>query len=244
MSTHTATINVLRTLCLLGQKGGRLGISDVMDDLGVSRATAYRYLSYLEAFGLASRFGRGDFILGPEVNSLEKAARTGDPLAAAAMPVIDSLRRNTGATVLLERVAGQRRLVVLAQSGVSGPERLADLCRAADSVPCNVEHAKIVDGATALKIWIQSEAGDAPDQRVQRVGKRHPDVDQDLACMLDGEKIDATVYASTVQLRGLVVCRVVALLRPGEVDRIDPASVEEQVRRAALRIEGRLEAEL
>ena len=101
MSTHTATINVLRTLCLLGKKGGRLGVSQVMEDLGVSRATAYRYLSYLEAFGLASRFGRGDFILGPEIPSLGKAARTGDPLLAAAAPVLGSLCRSTGATVLL-----------------------------------------------------------------------------------------------------------------------------------------------
>lgn len=238
MSPHTATINVLRTLCLLGRKGGRLGVSDVMDDLGVSRATAYRYLSYLESFGLASRFGRGTFILGPEISSLDKASRLGDPLVVAAAPVLSSLSKNTGATVLLEKMVGQRRVIVLMQTGRLGPERFIEL-EGTTGRPCGDEtDVRSVDQATALRISVSGNKGG-----VTATEDADGDVEEPV-CMVDGERMDVTAFAGQVLLRGRFVCRVVAVVQLGMVNPPDSSIVREQVRRAALRIEGRLEAVL
>jgi hypothetical protein len=244
MSTHTATINVLRTLCLMGKRGGRLGVSQVMEDLGVSRATAYRYLSYLESFGLASRFGRGDFILGPEIPSLERAARTGDPLLAAAEPVIGSLCKSTGATVLLEKISSQRRTAVLVQTGRLGPLRLTELLGTAESVHGREGGVRPIEPETALKMWIQDHAEDLTGRNGAR-DERHRDRDErELLCLVDGERIETNVFARPVLLQGRVVCRLVALVQSRAVGLPDPIYVEEQLRRAALRIEGRLEATL
>lgn len=245
MSNQTATLNVLRTLCLFGHRGGRLGIPDVMHDLGVSRATAYRYLSNLEAFGLASRFGRGDFILGPEVALLEKAARAGDPLLAAAAPVMGSLCKGTGATVLLERASGQRLVVAQVLTGPSGPQRLAEFCGSVDSALrlFNDGTMQGVEGAVARRIWVQNEAGPTPD-RGARGGKRVSVGERGLSCLLDGERIDAEVWARNVQLQGIVVARLVALVQPDATSGLVSTGIEEQLRRSALRLEGRLEASL
>jgi AcrR family transcriptional regulator len=245
MNSQTATLNVLRTLCLFGQKGGRLGISDVMQDLGVSRATAYRYLSNLEAFGLASRFGRGDFTLGPEVISLEKAARAGDPLLTAAAPVMGNLCRNTGATVLLERASGQRMVVAQVLAGPLGPGRLAEVCGLVDPDLNGIGPRPVqsIDGSMALKIWVHNEGGESSDRQIARGGKKASDGEQALLCLVDGERIDADVWARTVRLQGLVVGRLVALVKTG-ANALEAAGVEEQLRRSALRLEGRLEAQL
>ena len=240
MSHQTATINVLKTLCLLRDRGGRLGISDMMASIGVSRATAYRYLSYLESFGLVSRYGRGDFIFGPEIHLLEKAARTGDPIAAAAMPVLGALCSHTGATVLVEKVCGLSRTVVLIQPGRLGPVRLADLLGVAVSANGEEEGAKTVDHLTSLKVEIHtcaddsSERGGVPDEQ-DASGD-----DRDTFCVVEGERIEATVFACPVMLQGRLVSRVVALVQPGVAGLPDPTSIQEQVRRAALRMEGRL----
>jgi len=228
MSTQTATFNVLRTLCLFGSRGGRLSISDVMQDLGVSRATAYRYLSNLEMVGLASRFGRGDYVLGPQVMALACMACTGGPLQAAAAEVLQSLCRSTGATVLLEWCSGPRLVVAQMLVGPNGPGRLSEL-----------GVTQSVDLVEAARIQIQSNAGQALDRRA-RSGKRILDGERDLLCLVDGEAVDAEVCARTVQRQGVVVGRLVALLRPDGLVSITGA--EEQLRRAALRLEGRLEA--
>jgi len=228
MSTQTATFSVLRTLCLFGSRGGRLSISDVMQDLGVSRATAYRYLSNLETVGLACRFGRGDYVLGPQVMALACVARTGGPLQAAAEDVLQSLCRSTGATVLLERCSGPRLVVAQLLVGPHGPVRLSEWGA-----------MQPVDLVEADRIQIQGNAGQALDRRA-RSGKRVSDSERDLICLVDGEAVEAAVCARTVQRQGVVVGRLVALLRPDGLVSITGA--EEQLRRAALRLEGRLEA--
>lgn len=246
MSTQPATLNVLRTLCLFGQRGGRLGISDVMRELGVSRATAYRYLSSLEAFGLASRFGRGGFILGPEVLALEQKARSGDPLLAAAAPVICSLCRSTGATVLLERASGRRTVVAQVLLGPLGPARLTEACGPLSAVPHHASEAAVqcVDGELAIRIRVQSDASETQPCQYTDGRRRAAAGEQGLSCLVDGECINADVWARPVLLQGLVVGRLVALVQSGANAVLEPADVEEQLRRSALRLEGRLEAQL
>jgi len=246
MSTQPATLNVLRTLCLFGQRGGRLGISDVMRELAVSRATAYRYLSSLEAVGLASRFGRGGFILGPEVLALEKKARAGDPFLAAAAPVMCSLCRSTGATVLLERASGRRMVAAQVLFGPSGPGRIAEACGSLNAVthPVNESAVQCVDGALALRVWVQNDARETlPCQDTHGV-RSAPVGEQQLSCLVDGERIAADVWARTVRLQGFVVGRLVALVQAGASTALEPAGLAEQLRRSALRLEGRLEAQL
>lgn len=244
MSTHTATINVLRTLCLLGQKAGRLNVSEVIDTLGVSRATAYRYLSYLEAFGLASRLGKGDFILGPEIPLLEKAARTGDVLLAAALPVLETLSKNTGATTVLERVSGERRTVVAIQNGTEGPVLLAERPGSEDPIGVRGRRVRIIDHPTALRIHSQLKEMYVSDGTGESRTRADDSDESELVCIVEGQQIEATVSAWSVMLRGRVVCRLLALTHPGTPVFSEHTSLKAQVRRAALRIEGRLEVEL
>lgn len=82
---------------------------------GISRATAHRLAVALEQHGLIARDDRGRFVPGLELVRLGRAAEP--PLAAVAVPVLESLRDATGESVqLFVRDGSGRRCVASLQS--------------------------------------------------------------------------------------------------------------------------------
>lgn len=99
--------------------------SQVAQELGVARSTAYRYLQSLVASGfLEESPDRPGYRLGTRVLELARLARKGIGLIDVAKPVMRTLAGETGETVLLTRRSGMS-VVCLAQEETDHPVRLS-----------------------------------------------------------------------------------------------------------------------
>jgi DNA-binding IclR family transcriptional regulator len=86
---------------------------------GLARPTAYRLAVALERHRLLSRDARGRFVLGPRLAELA-GTHQGDPLLAAAGPVLNRLRDTTGESAQLYYRHGDTRRCVAAAERASG----------------------------------------------------------------------------------------------------------------------------
>ena len=94
-----------------------LGLADLVAATGLSRATAHRLATALEAHGLVRRDDAGRFALGARTIALGRSAEAGWDLAAAARPVLARLRDETGESAqLFVRQAEFRVCVVSLES--------------------------------------------------------------------------------------------------------------------------------
>jgi DNA-binding IclR family transcriptional regulator len=111
-----ATIAVLdkavAVLDALEAAGRPLGLAELVAATSLPRATSYRIAVALEAHGLVRRDGDGRFGLGLGLVALGRAAAATFPLAAAARPVLERLRDDTGESVQLFVPSGDGRLCV------------------------------------------------------------------------------------------------------------------------------------
>ncbi|MBD9596385.1 helix-turn-helix domain-containing protein [Ensifer sp. ENS05] len=67
---------------------------EIAADLGLTRATAYRYLKTLCEAGLLLRLGNSDFCLGPRIVQLDRQIQLSDPLIAAGRPAMGECLRD------------------------------------------------------------------------------------------------------------------------------------------------------
>jgi DNA-binding IclR family transcriptional regulator len=81
-----------------------LGLTELVEATGISRATAHRLAAALERHGLLERHGEGRFGLGPRM-----ADRS---LVRAALPALEALRDTTGESVQLYVPRGDTRVCV------------------------------------------------------------------------------------------------------------------------------------
>ncbi|MFN8682387.1 IclR family transcriptional regulator [Paracoccus sp. P2] len=75
--------------------------TDIIDALGASRSTGYRYIKALNNAGLLSAVGNGYYMLGSRIIELDLLIRRTDPLLQAAKGVLGQLVDATGHTALL-----------------------------------------------------------------------------------------------------------------------------------------------
>jgi DNA-binding IclR family transcriptional regulator len=114
-STHmSTTAKALQILQLFKRGASHLSAAQVVSEYKLSPATAYRYLADLEAAGLIERAGAANYVLGSEIIELDRHIRLHDPMIAAASDVMKNLAERTGATVLLCRLH-QRKVVCVHQ---------------------------------------------------------------------------------------------------------------------------------
>ncbi len=73
----------------------------LIESLGTSRSTAYRYIKGLHKAGLIGAVGNGYYVLGPRVVELDLQIRTCDPLYQAGNSVLQRLVEATGHSALL-----------------------------------------------------------------------------------------------------------------------------------------------
>lgn len=79
---------------------------DINEALGYARATGYRYVKDLVAFGLLRKVAAGRYALGPRIIELDYRLRRSDPLLLAAVPVMDQLVRKAGLDAVLTTLFG------------------------------------------------------------------------------------------------------------------------------------------
>ena len=104
-----------------------LALAELVEATGLSRATAHRLATALEAHGLVRRDGGGRFALGVRLVALGRAAAEAVPLAAAARPALEALREATGESVQLYVRDGDRRVCLAALESPHGLRTIVPL---------------------------------------------------------------------------------------------------------------------
>lgn len=91
----------------------RLNLTEITNRLGVSKATAHRYVMALRRVNLL-RYDRNssEYTLGPQVLTLAAVARAGLPIIALAGPLMQQLVREVNETVVLSVWDGEAPVVV------------------------------------------------------------------------------------------------------------------------------------
>jgi DNA-binding IclR family transcriptional regulator len=117
---------------------GPLGLNDLMDASGLTRATAYRLAVALAAHGLVRRDEDGRFVLGVRLVELGRSAADAIPLAAAAEVALAELRDATGESVQLYVRDGDRRVCIAA---LESPHGLRTIVPMGASLPLEVGSA-------------------------------------------------------------------------------------------------------
>jgi DNA-binding IclR family transcriptional regulator len=76
-------------------------VSDLVNYLGTSRSTSYRYIKALHAAGLIEAVANGRYTLGPRIVEFDRQIRMTDPLYKAGAQVLRRLVEATGHSALL-----------------------------------------------------------------------------------------------------------------------------------------------
>ncbi|NMG40662.1 helix-turn-helix domain-containing protein [Chelativorans sp. ZYF759] len=93
----------------------------LMEELGYSRPTLYRYLKTLKEAGLLSSMPNAGFTLGPKVVEMDYLLRQSDPLILKGERHLAELTRRFSCTTLLVRWYGNRILCVDSRTSAKDP---------------------------------------------------------------------------------------------------------------------------
>jgi IclR family transcriptional regulator, pca regulon regulatory protein len=132
----------LAILCCFGPDRPVLGISEIAQELGMSRSTTHRYVITLAALGYLEQGPGRKYRLGLHVTRLGLSAMSATGVREHARADLEDLCRRSGFTVslavldgteivLLERLRGGRRGLHPADPGVSKGSRMPVYCTAA-----------------------------------------------------------------------------------------------------------------
>ncbi|MEM8707248.1 MAG: IclR family transcriptional regulator [Actinomycetota bacterium] len=119
-------------LVLGAVEDGGASLNELVDRTGLSRATAHRLASALEAHGLLRRTHDGRFALGPRLITLGETAAAGWPLAEAARPALAQLRDATGESAQLFVRQGESRVCL---ASLQSPHGLRTIVAAGAILP-------------------------------------------------------------------------------------------------------------
>jgi DNA-binding IclR family transcriptional regulator len=153
---------------------GPLGLAELVESAGLSRATTHRLAVALEAHGLVRRDEEGRFVLGMRLVELGRSAVGAVPLAAAAEEALAELRDETGESVQLYVRDGDRRVCIAA---LESPHGLRTIVPMGASLP--------LDRGSAGRVLMGVDS--VPNRRpwVESVGEREPGVASVSAPVLD-----------------------------------------------------------
>jgi DNA-binding IclR family transcriptional regulator len=110
-SKTTNEVSVLKRMAsilnLFSEGRPAITVEEVEEAIGVSPATAYRYVGELCGIGLLSRVS-GHYVLGPKIIELEFLIRSYDPVLKAGEEIMTGLADMTGCHVLLCNIYGEK----------------------------------------------------------------------------------------------------------------------------------------
>jgi DNA-binding IclR family transcriptional regulator len=102
----TSPARALSILNLFGEAHPVWHADEINEALGYARATGYRYVKDLVAFGFLRKVAAGRYALGPRIIELDYQLRRSDPLLLAAVPVMDELVRKAKLDAVLTTLFG------------------------------------------------------------------------------------------------------------------------------------------
>lgn len=243
----TRTLKVLQLLQLFDEHRRRLRASEVARALEVSAATAYRCIADLEAAGLLEAAGAGEYVLGPAIVELDRQIRLGDPLIAGAAEISRTLSERTRGTVLLCRLHGLKVLCVNEVTGTAAPRimgyergRAMPLYRGATSKAIFVHASDAL-----LRRLIAADArglGQAGwPTEFERLRERLVALRKEKVFVTHGEVNPQATGFAVPLFHGTHLLGSLSVVRTQGTPREEAVRISDLLRRAALRIEARLE---
>ena len=156
-------------------------LAELVVRTGLSRATAHRLATALEAHGLLRRVSDGRFALGLRLLGLGRAAAAALPLAEAAEPALERLRDATGESVQLYVRDGERRVCV---ASLESPHGLRTIVPMGASLP--LDRGSAGRALQAEDGWVESVEEREPGVASVSAGVRGPDGDIVAAVSVSG----------------------------------------------------------
>ena len=114
---ETSLERMLRILDLIEESDGGVTSDTMLQSLGFSRSTLYRYLKTLSAAGLVTSLPSVGYTFGPRIAELDYEMRNRDPLIIASRPVMAELVRDIPGIALLCRRYRDKVLCVHQECG-------------------------------------------------------------------------------------------------------------------------------
>ncbi len=126
---HSSGVGVLdKAIAVLDAvSGGARTLPDLVATTGLNRATAHRLAGALVVSGLLRRDGDGRYLPGLRLIALGRSASEALPLSAAAQPVLEWLRDETGESAQLYVRHGEVRVCVAAAESPHGLRTIVPL---------------------------------------------------------------------------------------------------------------------
>lgn len=121
MAAQTSLERVLAILELFSEDRLEWTSDQLMQELGYSRPTLYRYLKTLKDAGLLTSLPNAGFTLGPKVVEMDYLLRKSDPLVMTAQPHLRSLAARYPSSALLVRWYGDKILCVASECSTPDP---------------------------------------------------------------------------------------------------------------------------
>jgi DNA-binding IclR family transcriptional regulator len=115
--TESSLERMLRVLDAIEESDGQVTSEELLQGLGYTRSTLYRYLKILSAAGLITSLPDAGYTFGPRVAELDYLMRNRDPLIIASRPVMAELVRETPGIALLCRRYRNKVLCVHQERG-------------------------------------------------------------------------------------------------------------------------------
>jgi len=245
------TNKVLKVLYLFDDQHQQLHIHDIARCLGISAATAYRYVDELIGVQLLERLTANTYVLGPGIVRLDRQIREHDPLIRAAQDIMRGLAERTGGTTLLVRAHGLMVMCLHQIRGRYGPASVS------------YERGKIMPlfkGATSKVILahlddasIRHLATKEPASLRNAGFPTRPDLLRAHLLTLRNSRVihtcgevdeEAMGWAVPIYFHDYQFLGSLSIVLSGRTPNLVPPWIVEQLVRAALRLQGRLEQQL
>jgi len=110
--------STLAVLSLFSSREPTWTAERIIEQLGLTRPTGYRYVRELVSVGFLVRVAKGCYALGPRIIALDYQIRQSDPLLKAGLPVIQGLVAASGCEINLIGLYGEEIVTTHQQHGV------------------------------------------------------------------------------------------------------------------------------
>jgi len=242
------THKVLQVLYLFDDERQQLHVHDIVRCLAISAATAYRYVDELIRAQLLERLTVDTYVLGPGIVKLDRQIREHDPLIQAAQDIMRGLSERTGGTILLARAHGLMVMCLHQTRGRFGPPSVS--YERGKTMP-------LFHGATSKVILAhldEASIGQLADRQapaLRRAGfpaqvellRTHLQALRDSRVVHTRGEVDAQAlgWAAPIYFHDQQFLGSLSIVLSRDTPQLAPARISDQLLRAALRLQGRLE---
>ncbi len=221
--------------------------AELIEVLGVSRATVYRDLAQLERAGFLERVSQRGYALGTQIVELDRQIRLADPLLGASQPLMRAMARQTGGVVLLCRLQANKVMCIHQEPGPGATfvsyerGRAMPLYRGATS---KIILANLPETAIDA-LWVRDTSAITESRLPSSLSalKKYLSQLRDARLCVTGGEVDEGVTGLAVPLLdgSKLLGSLSVVIQTDSLNAVNRKKIEAELARVARRIEARME---